>query len=117
MIMQHFYWPAKSSGQSVPGILGLSASPVMNAKTGGLEELERNMDSHVITPRLCRSELMQFVHVPELLVRSYKPTNDFGVANDMEASLLGHLTELIQNYDIRSDPHVLDIMQTQGPDM
>jgi len=36
-IMQHFYFPAKSRGLPVPHIMGLSASPVVNAKVGGLE--------------------------------------------------------------------------------
>lgn len=37
LIMHQFYHPAKANGVSVPHILGLSASPVMRAKAGGLE--------------------------------------------------------------------------------
>ena len=35
-IMADFYHPSKSRGEAVPSILGLSASPVMNAKQGSL---------------------------------------------------------------------------------
>ena len=112
MIMQQFYRPAKSAGQPVPRILGLSASPVMNAKAGGLEVLEANMDSHAITPRLHRSELMQYVHIPELIKRSFKSKE----APDPPGSLREALTTLIHFYKIREDPYLLEIVQTGGPD-
>ena len=37
MIMSNFYHPAHNSGQKVPHILGLSASPVINSKPQGLQ--------------------------------------------------------------------------------
>ena len=112
MIMQQFYRPAKSAGQPVPHILGLSASPVMNAKAGGLEVLEANMDSHAITPRLHRSELMQYVHIPELLKRSFESKE----APDLPGSLREALTTTIHFYKIREDPYLLEVMQSGGPD-
>jgi ERCC4-related helicase/dsRNA-specific ribonuclease len=115
MIMQHFYRPAKAAGSAVPRILGLSASPVMNAKAGGLEVLEANMDSRAITPRLHRSELMQYVHVPELLKRSFSSRDVFDL--DISSSLLGGLTDIIRQYDIRKDPYVLGLVQAAGADM
>ncbi|KAI5206743.1 P-loop containing nucleoside triphosphate hydrolase protein [Aureobasidium subglaciale] len=113
MIMQQFYRPAKAARQTVPRILGLSASPVMNAKAGGLEILEANMDSHAITPRLHRSELMQYVHVPELIKRSF----DSREPTDTSGSLREALTNIIQRYKIREDPYLLEVMQTGGPEM
>lgn len=113
MIMQQFYRSAKLAGQPVPRILGLSASPVMNAKAGGLEILEANMDSHAITPRLHRSELMQFVHVPELLKRTFESRE----ASDTPNSLREALTAAIHLYNIREDPYLVDIVQAGGPDM
>lgn len=115
MIMQQFYRPAKSAAQPVPRILGLSASPVMNAKAGGLETLEANMDSHAITPRLHRSELMQYVHVPELVKRSYPNPADFEMPT--ENTLLGALTTSIHRYDIRKDPYVVGLIQAATFDM
>jgi ERCC4-related helicase/dsRNA-specific ribonuclease len=113
MIMQQFYRPAKSAKQPVPRILGLSASPVMNAEAGGLEVLEANMDSHAITPRLHRSELMQYVHIPELIKRSFESKE----APDVPNSLREALTATIHRYKIREDPYLIEVSQTGGPDM
>ncbi|KAG9856073.1 P-loop containing nucleoside triphosphate hydrolase protein, partial [Aureobasidium melanogenum] len=113
MIMQQFYRPAKLAGQPVPRILGLSASPVMNAKAGGLEILESNMDSHAITPRLHRSELMQYVHIPELLKRTFESRD----APDTPNTLREALTAAIHLYKIREDPYLVEVIQTGGSDM
>ncbi|KAI4720159.1 P-loop containing nucleoside triphosphate hydrolase protein [Aureobasidium sp. EXF-10727] len=113
MIMQQFYRPAKAAGQQEPRILGLSASPVMNAKAGGLEVLEANMDSHAITPRLHRSELMQYVHIPELLKRSFESKE----ASDIPNSLRQALTTAIHSYKIREDPYLVEIVQFGAPDV
>lgn len=112
MIMQQFYRPTKSAGQSVPRILGLSASPVMNAKAGGLEVLEANMDSHAITPRLHRSELMQYVHIPDLIKRTFESKE----APGLPGSLREALTSAIHFYKIREDPYLLEVAQIGGPD-
>ncbi|KAG9663479.1 P-loop containing nucleoside triphosphate hydrolase protein, partial [Aureobasidium melanogenum] len=113
MIMQQFYRPAELAGQPVPRILGLSASPVMNAKAGGLEILEANLDSHAITPRLHRSELMQYAHIPELLKRTFESRD----APDTPNSLREALTAAIHMYKIREDPYLVELVQTGGPDM
>ncbi|KEQ65816.1 P-loop containing nucleoside triphosphate hydrolase protein [Aureobasidium melanogenum CBS 110374] len=113
MIMKHFYRPAKDNGYPVPRILGLSASPVMTAKAGGLEILEANMDSHAITPRLHRSELMQYVHIPELLKRTFESKEAPNTPNSLREAL----TTAIHLYKIREDPYLVEIMQTGGPDM
>lgn len=113
MIMQDYYRPAKIKGGPVPRILGLSASPVVNAKVGGLEILEANLDSHAITPRLHRSELMQYVHIPELLRRTFESRE----APDTPKSLREALTTAIHMYKIREDPYLLEIIQTGGPDV
>jgi ERCC4-related helicase len=112
MIMQQFYKPAKTSKQPVPRILGLSASPVINAKAGGLEALEANMDAHAITPRLHRSELMQYVHIPELIKRSFESKE----APDAPHSLREAFTATIHGYKIREDPYLIEISQTGGFD-
>jgi hypothetical protein len=90
----------------------LSASPVINAKAGGLEALEANMDAHAITPRLHRSELMQYVHIPELIKRSFESKE----APDAPHSLREALTATIHGYKIREDPYLIEISQTGGPD-
>ncbi|KAK6001187.1 hypothetical protein QM012_003270 [Aureobasidium pullulans] len=113
MIMQQFYRPAKIAGQPVPRILGLSASPVMNAKAGGLVILEANMDSHAITPRLHRSELMQYMHIPELLKQTFQSKE----APDIPESLRQALTNTIHLYKIREDPYTVEIIQTGGPNV
>jgi hypothetical protein len=35
--MQNFYHPALQTAEEVPAVLGLTASPIVNAKQGGLE--------------------------------------------------------------------------------
>ncbi|GAB7356392.1 hypothetical protein MBLNU459_g7172t1 [Dothideomycetes sp. NU459] len=111
-IMQTFYLPAKRAGKTVPHILGLSASPVTNARAGGLELLENNLDSHTVTPRLQRLELMQHVHIPELVKLVYPSLAPFSEA-DEGVSLCHALSNKIRSYDIESDPYVLELKSHQ----
>ncbi|KAI4732719.1 P-loop containing nucleoside triphosphate hydrolase protein [Aureobasidium sp. EXF-12298] len=109
MIMQQFYRPAKISGKSVPMILGLSASPVMNAKAGGLEVLEANMDSHAITPRLHRLELMQYVHIPELMKRSFERPDMKATVNKILMSRKTYCTDQLAALRKRAEVIARDI--------
>ncbi|KAL1297620.1 hypothetical protein AAFC00_006178 [Neodothiora populina] len=101
--MQNFYYPAKSRSQAVPHILGLSASPVVNAKSGGLETLERNLDSHACTPKRCRTELMQYVHIPELQKHFYCSTPEY---DGSQSPLYVCYRQALREYDIENDPYV-----------
>ena len=64
-------------------------------------------------PRLHRSELMQYVHIPELLKRTFESRE----APDTPKSLREALTTAIHMYKIREDPYLLEIIQTGGSDV
>ncbi|KAK3074852.1 Dicer-like protein 2 [Teratosphaeriaceae sp. CCFEE 6253] len=59
-IMKNAYHPAKSRGERIPAILGLTASPAINAKKGSLDQLEASLDASVATPKQSLEELMRF---------------------------------------------------------
>ena len=101
-IMQKFYH--STSVTSRPSILGLTASPVINDKVESLEVLESNLDSISRSPKVHRSELIKYVHKPELIQLSYR-------SYDLNAAFVSTLPENIQrqvgeyhtSYDIESD--------------
>ena len=69
-IMQEFYHKA-SSVDGLPFILGLSASPITNAKPGALERLEANLNAICKAPTRHLEELQQYVHQPEMCRLTY----------------------------------------------
>ncbi|OAP55833.1 hypothetical protein AYL99_09985 [Fonsecaea erecta] len=91
-IMEDFYHPQKqrSGPDSVPHILGLTASPIVKSNSKELESvfalrralveppfnansaLERNLDATCRSPRVQRGEMLSFVHRPVLKTAMYK---------------------------------------------
>lgn len=69
--------------------------------------LENNLDSHAITPRLQRSELMQYVHIPDLIKLVY-PSSAPELSSD-NSSIYSALSDKLGAYDITSDPYVLEL--------
>ncbi|KAF2446838.1 P-loop containing nucleoside triphosphate hydrolase protein [Karstenula rhodostoma CBS 690.94] len=106
VLLADFYLPRLQEGVYLPKILGLSASPVMKAKASdeALEVIERNMNAITKTPKMHRSELLRFVHKPQLIRMSYSPTVD------MDSPLYAELNSQLMSYDLRSDPYVLDLL-------
>jgi ERCC4-related helicase len=72
-IMQEFYHVPSTSGGNVvqPYILGLSASPITNAKPHALEKLEKNLNSICKAPTRHLDELQRFVHQPQICRLTY----------------------------------------------
>jgi len=72
-IMQEFYHvPSAAGGHNVrPYILGLSASPITNAKPHALEKLEENLNSICKAPTRHLDELQRFVHQPQMCRLTY----------------------------------------------
>lgn len=68
-IMQEFYHPAPVGRR--PFILGLSASPITNAKPGALERLEANLNAVCKAPTRHLEELQQYVHQPKMCRLTY----------------------------------------------
>ncbi|KAF2712143.1 hypothetical protein K504DRAFT_372348 [Pleomassaria siparia CBS 279.74] len=110
-IMTNFYKPLVTNSNDVwrPRILGLSASPVMRAKANrsGLEQIEENLNAITKTPKIHRSELIRFVHKPELLRVPYSGMDP------VHPPLLAALIYTSAHYDIESDPWVLDLIKKQ----
>ncbi|KAF2190815.1 P-loop containing nucleoside triphosphate hydrolase protein [Zopfia rhizophila CBS 207.26] len=108
-IMTNFYRPlalAKNAAH-LPRILGLSASPVMKANAGrnDLQKIEQNLNSIAKTPKQHRSELIRFVHRPELLNITYpKVPHGFSFSH-----LLAPLQQAYDNYNLMKDPYVIDL--------
>ncbi|OGM48320.1 ATP-dependent helicase dcl2 [Aspergillus bombycis] len=78
MIMFDFYHPTlrKHGRDSVPCILGLTASPVVRSKSQEMKTLESNLDSICKTPQVHKQELTTYSHRPELLPIIYKATDE-----------------------------------------
>ncbi|KAI9707868.1 MAG: hypothetical protein M1820_004474 [Bogoriella megaspora] len=111
-IMQNFFHPLaqKNGRQSVPHILGLSASPVVRAKASGLGAIEANLGARAVTPKIHRSDLLKHVHPPTLEKISYSP--NLAVAPlSMQA-----LHEAVLGIDIAHDPYVKRLLQHPDPE-
>lgn len=98
------YRRTKQAGLIVPAILGLTASPVMNASRNGLEQIEETMDAVCRTPTIHRSELLAQVNRPTVVYISYDPLTE------LEATAMTRTMASLQNarngLDIRQDPYV-----------
>ncbi|KAL5455737.1 hypothetical protein PMIN06_004266 [Paraphaeosphaeria minitans] len=106
ILLADHYLPRLREGVYLPKILGLTASPVMKAKVNdeALEVIERNLNAITKTPKIHRSELLRFVHKPQLIRVSYAPTVE------MDSPMFAELISQLLNYDIHSDPYVLDLV-------
>lgn len=103
--MADFYHPALRSGRTIPAILGLTATPVMQFKRKKLQELEALMDSRCITPSLHRSELLERVKKPRLLKFS------FALEEPSYTSSMLSMKVQVENLDIMSDPRVISLQR------
>ncbi|KAL2351930.1 P-loop containing nucleoside triphosphate hydrolase protein [Cryomyces antarcticus] len=113
-IMQNFYRPElATSGTSTPHILGLSASPVVNAKAGGLQSIEQNLNARAVTPKTHRSEMRQHVSRPILERRLYPKTQT--QIGDEGNSALQCLMDAYKGFDIMQDPYVTELQQSTDP--
>jgi ERCC4-related helicase len=104
-IMMDYYHPRKRSGDDVPSILGLTASPSMRSKTEDMEKLEMILDSRCISPTLHRQELLKCVKKPRIYRVDYTlpsfPTYTTAIQS---------LRDVYDSLDIRDDPAVLHLV-------
>ncbi|KAF4536034.1 Ribonuclease III [Lasiodiplodia theobromae] len=107
-IMQRFYHPLLANGDrdSLPKILGLTASPVVSANASGLEIIERSLNAIAKTPKIHRTDLLRFTHRPELVQLNYP-----GQYLDPSAGppVLAALANVYHAYDILEDPYILSL--------
>ncbi|KAL4914388.1 hypothetical protein BDW62DRAFT_204654 [Aspergillus aurantiobrunneus] len=107
MIMRLFYHPAlaKSGPNSVPRILGLTASAASNREE--LRTIEANLCSVCTTPQAHRHELLEHTHRPELRQVLYTP-----LLIDDASRWGGTCKALIEAYemlDLENDPCVKNL--------
>lgn len=112
-LMRDFYHPAKSNGGPIPHVLGLTASPVVNAKQQSIAVIESNLDAVIVTPMQHRAELGAYVHRPELMKVEFD--NDPEADLQSTGPLSSALTMAVASYDLSTDPYVLDL-QTRSDD-
>lgn len=134
-IMQSFYHPASVTCR--PSILGLTASPVINNKIESLEVLESNLNAISRSPKIYRSELIKFVHKPELVQLRYKscdvdsistsiwPENldsqsaEYHTPNDTRSTFtttsLLELGREYDAYDLNKDPWIIHMKSESDP--
>jgi ERCC4-related helicase len=107
-IMSDFYM-TRIDREQLPKVLGLSASPVMKARASSqdLQQIERNLCSTARTPKMHRSELLRYVHKPQL-IRIDHPAEVF-----KDTQILSALRGAFQTYDLAQDPYVLELQQQQ----
>ncbi|KAK5733531.1 Dicer-like protein 2 [Elasticomyces elasticus] len=106
-IMKNGYHPAKSRGESVPAVLGLTASPVINPKEGGMKQLEENLDAFVVTPKQSLDELMRYVYPAHLEMLTYPASTPDEYPGS--SSLCQALNRAALGYNFAYDPYVLDL--------
>ncbi|KAI1863979.1 uncharacterized protein JN550_009258 [Neoarthrinium moseri] len=100
------YQENKQAGIPVPAILGLTASPTINASTSGLEIIERTLDAVCRTPTRHRAELLRQVKRPVMFPVPYGPglnQNDPGIETQTMRSLMQAYLDL----DINNDPYIV----------
>ncbi|KAL5615423.1 hypothetical protein BROUX41_005469 [Berkeleyomyces rouxiae] len=101
-IMRCHYHTRKKDGLPVPSILGLSASPSMNASAANIGHLEVIMDATCRTPIIHREELLLHSNRPTIQYLSYKSTNVFETTGLSES--VDSLRSLFANYTLNHDP-------------
>lgn len=99
--MLNHYRPRKLVGDSVPAILGLTATPSIRSEVQDLQALEQLMDARCISPTLHRDELLKCVKRPNITHVIYIPGRE-----DVMTPTMRSLHQVYQNLDIREDPYI-----------
>lgn len=110
--MSLFYHPRKASGQYVPHIMGLTASPVMGSKLDSLAKIETTLDSLARTPVKNRLELRKSVHLPTIENLSYLSSTSS--SSDLTNSILS-LERVCANLNIADDPFYTSLLTKKDP--
>jgi ERCC4-related helicase len=104
-IMRDFYQRRKAQRLTVPSILGLSASPIMNSRLKSLESIEATLDSICKTPVKKRAEFLQHVKMPELRQVLYiHGMIEFEPRAYTSSVISLHI--IFNNLDINEDPYI-----------
>ena len=99
--MQSFYYNRKANGTTVPGILGLTASPVMKSDPKSVRKIEETLDAICRTPTKHRAELRLQVKLPVLSQIFYSSLLS------SRTKTVGSLGSACGSLSIAYDPYVL----------
>ncbi|CZS99458.1 related to Dcl-2 dicer RNA helicase/RNAseIII CAF [Rhynchosporium agropyri] len=105
-IMKSHYHPRKESGQAIPHILGLTASPVMRSNPRSVVEIETTMDAICRTPTKHRADLRLEVKLPVLLEVVYDEA--MGV---VKSNSIASLRKALSSLNILEDPCYLMLLK------
>ncbi|CAO2651114.1 Nn.00g094110.m01.CDS01 [Neocucurbitaria sp. VM-36] len=109
-IMSDFF-RVENRSASLPKILGLSASPIMKARATAqdLQHIEQNLHATAKTPKVHRTDLIRYVHKPELVQIRYHVEP----LENTCSHLLFALENAYTSYDLMKDPYVMDLLKRQ----
>ncbi|KAF7586490.1 Dicer-like protein 2 [Aspergillus hancockii] len=111
-IMQHFYhpWVRKYGKDSVPRILGLTASPIVRSNEQELLMIESNLAAVCRTPRVHRQELLTYSYRPELRQIWFTPLDPEGYKT--QSKTLQALVHAWETIDLEDDPYVQQLRKS-----
>lgn len=101
-IMLHHYHPRKLAGESVPAVLGLTATPSIQSELADIDALEWLMDARCVSPTLHRDELLKCVKRPNIKHIIYKAGKE-----DITTPTMRDLDRVYRALDILEDPYIL----------
>ncbi|KAL7809098.1 P-loop containing nucleoside triphosphate hydrolase protein [Trichoderma gracile] len=101
-IMLNHYHPRKLAGESVPAVLGLTATPSIQSERADLDALEWLMDARCFSPTLHRDELLKCVKRPEIRHVIYEPGRE-----DFMTPTMRDLDRVYRELNILEDPYIL----------
>ena len=105
--MREFYREAKENGNSVPHVLGLTASPVVRVDISSLEELESTLDASCRSPTRHREELLAHTRRPSMFNIQYMAKLKVPRHEYTQSMLKIH--EAHAGLDIKEDPYVQEL--------
>lgn len=104
--MEGYYWPAKKQGNTVPHILGLTASPVIGSNPDNLEILESTLDARCTSPRIQKTDLALHVKLPTLMQILFNE-NDTIKETKNRTPTMNRLREAFTSLKIHEDPEIV----------
>lgn len=111
--MREFYWDAKSQGNPIPHILGLTASPVIRSEISSLEILETTLDAICRSPTRHKEELLAHTRRPSMFYVSYEAKARILTSDYTESMQKIQQAQAEAEDNILNDPYVLSL-GTQG---
>ncbi|KAG8419387.1 Dicer-like protein 2 [Metarhizium acridum] len=105
-IMTDFYHRNKHTAESIPNILGITATPSMTEDLENMEILEAVLDAKCISPTRHREELLKCVKRPQIYSILYDAPRSLQYTESMY-----RLRREFLNLDITEDPYIIRLQE------